>query len=211
MVNYGFILGEVVRRVTGKPLQDCLREWFLDPLGLHDTFMGLPRAEFRRAAGVYPGALEQVGVTLVFRSRWVRGASLPAATLNASARDLAVFYQMLLNGGVYNHQRCLEEKTITQATALQVEDFDHTIGLPTRWALGFHIGGQIQPDLPPLLGTGSSLRTFGHYGQSSSMSWADPDEGLVVAFTCSRLLQRDDSRSRWAELNNAVWEMVGKA
>jgi CubicO group peptidase (beta-lactamase class C family) len=83
------------------------------------------------------------------------------------------------------------------------------MGFPTRWAYGFHLGGQI-PGSPvaPIMGKGSSLQTFGHFGQSSCLAWADPDKELVVAFTCSRLLHRLESRRRWVDLNNAIWEAV---
>jgi CubicO group peptidase (beta-lactamase class C family) len=74
---------------------------------------------------------------------------------------------------------------------------------------GFHLGGQ---DIPygRFMGQGSTSRTFGHFGQRSSMVWADPDSELVVALTCNRLLSSVDSRARWQSISNAVWEPLSR-
>ncbi|MCA9397542.1 beta-lactamase family protein, partial [candidate division WWE3 bacterium] len=94
IVNYGFILGEIVRRVSGKPIQVYLKEEFLDPLNLRDTYLGLPRRKLKEASRIYSGDSAQSPMVFLFNLPCIRGAVLPAATLNSTARDIAIFFQM---------------------------------------------------------------------------------------------------------------------
>ncbi len=208
MVNYGFILGEVVRRVTGKPIDLYLKETFVDPLGLQDTVMRLLPAWQDRIAGLYSGHFQQHIPVYLFNRPRIRTALMPAATLHTTARDLAVFYQMLANGGQYGGKQYLLPETIARATALSYEGMDASMRVPMRWAMGFHLGGKLLED-GPSFGDASTVRTFGHAGQGSCIGWADPDRGLVMAFTCNRLLASVSTRLRWNRLANAVWEAVG--
>jgi CubicO group peptidase (beta-lactamase class C family) len=209
-MNYGFIFGEVVRRVTGQPIQDYLRQNFLEPLGLRNTWLGLPRSRWLVAAGIYTTARAQILPTLAFFRRAVRCAPLPAATLHSNAREIAIFYQMLLNGGLYAGRRYLRPETVAAATALGYEGPDAALGLWARWAHGFHLGG-LQPRNPvpdSEMGKGSTVRTFGHFGQATCMAWADPDANIVVVFLCNRLLDEVGVPVRWRELSDAVWDAL---
>lgn len=209
-VNYGFILGEVVRRVTGLPIQEYLRQHFTAPLGMDHSWLGLPRAATSEAAAIYCGDRTQRLAVMLFNVPAIRRAVIPAATLNTNARGLAVFYQMLLNGGEYAGRRYVRPATIATATMPGYEGYDATIGIHVRWAHGFHLGG-VLPENPPGpsgMGLGATERTFGHFGQASCMAWADPDAGLVVVFLCNRLLGDLAVAERWAALSNAVWDAL---
>jgi CubicO group peptidase (beta-lactamase class C family) len=211
-VNYGFILGEVVRRVTGESIETRLRREFLRPLGMRNSFAGLPAGEHRRAARVYCADPVQRSAAFLFNLRPVRRLFIPAASLNTTARDLAVFYQMLLNGGQYAGRRYLEPETIANAVALRYEGADSTLGLPVRWGLGFSLGGIA--NLPGedilIMGRRSSARTFGHPGQGGcGFGWADPDSGVVFAFANNCLQEQRTAHLRFQALADAVWEGVG--
>ncbi len=210
-LSAGYIMGEVVRRVSGLPIEAYLRRHFLEPLGLRHSWLGLPPEHQSRAAAVYSGALDQLEVALFFSLPLVRRAVIPAASLNSTARDLAVFYQMLLNGGQYAGMRCLQPETITRATSLGYDGYDGTFRGPARWALGFQLSGPMvvgQVETRPM-GTGSTHRTFGHMGQgATAMAWADPDAELVFAFTCNRLLSSRPGFARLKALADAVWEIL---
>jgi CubicO group peptidase (beta-lactamase class C family) len=137
---------------------------------------------------------------------------IPAASLHSNARDLAEFFQMLLNEGGYAGQRYLEPETVQLATSLGYEGFDESIKKVTRWGYGFSIGGEhaLNPDLPDGMGYGSSLDTFGHFGQRTSMAWADKRTGLVVVFLCNRFLSSLDYKNRLREISDTVWDLVEK-
>jgi CubicO group peptidase (beta-lactamase class C family) len=209
-VSYGYILGEVVRRMTGMRIEDYLRETLLTPLRLERTWLGLPAKELGRAARLYPGCMDQRIVVLAFNLAFIRQAAMPAATLHSTARDLAVFYQMLLNGGEYAGQRYLLPETVAAATALGWQGLDETMGRPVRWAHGFHLGGlqRLDPGQEDGMGKGSTEQTFGHFGQRTCMVWADWAARLVVAFTSNRMLSRETNLARWQAISNAVWEAV---
>lgn len=211
LVNYGFILGEVVRRVSGMRIDQYLKKNFLDPLGLKNTALGLPLSWYPQSSGLYFGTLEGWDAVVAFNLPVIRSAVMPAATLNSTAHDLSVFYQMLINGGTYNGVRLLQPETIETAVQLGSDGYDHIVGDSMRWALGFHLGGRPGGESDESLsgmGKGSTVRTFGHFGMGTCMAWADPDEKLVVAFTCNRLLAGDKGNVRWIELSNAVWDCV---
>lgn len=207
-MNFGFILGEVLRRATGKPVGELMGEWFFKPLGMSDSALGLPDVFEGRSARIYLGGLQQLLPYLIFRIPSIRRAALPSVTLHASARDLAVFYQMLLNGGVYNGAVLLKNETIQSAVRLNQEAYDHTFGRVMRWAQGFSLGGATERSKPEAnyFGDSSSLSTFGHAGQGTCLVWADTKENLVMAFTCNRLLNSSMSQQRWKVYSDAVWK-----
>ena len=206
-LSYGLILGEVVRRVSGQPIERYLAETFCQPLGLSRTYLGLPTEASQPPARLYASHPDQARTAFIFNLPRLRRAVLPAAGLHSTARDLAVLWQMLLNGGLYAGRRLLQAKTIAAALALGYEGYDATVETKLRWAYGFHLGG---PDLPygRNMGLGSTPRTFGHFGQRSSMVWADPEAELAVAFTTNQLLSSPASRSRLQALSDSIWQAI---
>lgn len=208
-VNYGFIFGEIVRRVTGQKIDQYLQEYFLDPLELKNTWMRIPRSELHRSPRLYSDHKNLDGAAFIFNRRLYRRALIPAASLHSTARDLAVFYQMLLNGGEYAGHRYLKEDTIWAAIAPGYQGLDHYLNLPVNWAYGFHVN-QIHPGddggHPLDMGSGASLRAFGYFGMASCVVFADPEANLVFAFTCNRLLNKSGDRAQ--ALLHALWKAV---
>lgn len=210
LVNYGWILGEVVRRVTGQKIDTYLHDNFLAPLGLAHTWFRIPARELRHSPPVSAACEDQKYLPAFYNLPAIRCALVPASSLHSTARDLAVFYQMLLDGGEYADRRYLKPETIAAATTLGYEGFDAMFDRQVRFAYGFHLGGLMpaQGDPGPSMGHGSTIRTFGHFGNRTCMAWADPDAELVVAFTTSRLLANRPNRARWTEISNAVWDAL---
>ena len=209
-VNFGFILGEVLRRVTGQSISTYLQENFLQGLHLKHTSLGLPVKKQKEAAHIYSGDKEQDLPAFLFNIPFIRSAVVPAATLNSTARDLAVFFQMLLNQGTYAGRQYLKPATVARAVCLGCEGLDQGFRENVRWGLGFDLGGLIHPDDPPRsgMGTQSSLTTFGHIGQNCCIVWADSKEQVVVSFTTNRLLSGAKSKEMFNAVSNAVWDAV---
>ena len=206
LVNYGFILGEVVRRVTGMPIDRYLDEHFIRPLGLEHTWMRIPAEKIASSPRLYSGDKEYDKTVFVFNRRIIRRALMPAASLHSTARDLAVFYQMLLNGGSYQGKRYLSEETLQRAIEPGAEGMDHYLHFPMRYAYGFHLQKtytNAKGDTLHDMGSGASRRAFGHFGMASSVAFADPETDLVFAFTCNRLIQASSYRSQ--ALLEALW------
>jgi len=191
-LTYGWILGELVRRVSGTPVEGLLREALLEPLGLEDTYLGLPRAETARAVPIVPaGGRAELANAAVFNRRRYRRAVAPAATVSSTARDVARFFEMLRRGGELAGARVLAPETVAEARrpAGPASEPDRALGRPTRWAQGFHLGGpRSRRDLGRFMGTLSRPAAFGAIGSDCCTAWVDPERELVFAYVTSLLL-----------------------
>jgi len=202
-VIFGFILGEVARRVTGVPLPELMQELLLGPLGIHDSYLGLPSEQWHRHVPLR--AVRPVR-TVVNRPS-TRAAIIPSAGLSTTARDMAVFYEMLLNGGVAaSGARILRPETIEAALVPSSEGrIDRFAGTPIRWAEGFQLGGpRYVPGSVTPMGNTSSPRAFGHNGSNCCMGWADPDRGLVFAYLTNTITRVRDDMAHLAAVADAV-------
>jgi CubicO group peptidase (beta-lactamase class C family) len=191
-LSYGWILGELARRASGTPVQALLQDAFLEPLGLCDTFLGLPDSEWPRAVPIVPaGRRAELGNALLFNRRRYRRAVMPAATVSATARDVARFFEMLRLGGTLDGTRVVSEATVAEALRPHGDgaELDETLGRPVRWAQGFHLGGVTsRRDLARIMGDLSDPRAFGCIGSDCCTAWADPSRELVFVYLTSLLL-----------------------
>ena len=214
MVSYGFLLGELVRRISGEPVERFLRDEFLTPLGLRDTYLGLPaRRADRRSDELWERHVPIVGrgateraVAVAANRRSFRAAVIPAAGISTTARDLARFYQALLLGGELDGVRVLRPETIEAARQPSSDgEIDRVIGLPIRWSYGFQLGGQSDERRSPNpMGLLSDRRTFGHNGSNLCLGWADPTRQLVMVYLTDRLAARHVNAPHQAAVSDAI-------
>lgn len=211
LVNFGFILGEVVHRVTGDPVDIYLQKSFFEPMGLKNTWMRIPAQALNRSPKlVSPTPVYRTNVRL-FNLPVIRRALIPAACLHTTARELAAFFQMLLDCGEYKGRRYLQARTVAQAARSYYDGYDSYIRYPMNWGLGFIMGGgEHQPEdrRQSAYGWGSSEATFGGLGMGTCMAWADRRSGIVCAFTTNVMLPDPQVSERWAEISNSVWDSV---
>jgi CubicO group peptidase (beta-lactamase class C family) len=194
-ITGGFILAEVVRRVTGHDIRTVLAREILEPLhfrwmnygaktrDLRDVacnyFTGPPLLPplawlSRRALGVDFAAVAE----LANDPRYL-AAIVPAGNTVSSAHELSRFYQLLLDEGELDGIRIFEPRTIHRATSEQSYlELDLTLGIPTRYSMGFMLGGL------GLFGPDTS-HAYGHVGFINILSWADPERQLAVGLTNS--------------------------
>src|SRR5881296_1912521 len=110
-----------------------------------------------------------------------RRAGTPGGGGYGTARGMAAFYQMLLQGGQLGGARVLSPRTIAYVTRNFTGDrIDGNMGMPMHRGLGPHLRGTT--DTIRGLGSLASPRTFGHGGVGSSYCWADPDSGVSFAY-----------------------------
>ena len=211
LVNFGFILGEVVRRVSGQLVDEYLSRNFLEPMGLKNTWMRIPARSLRRSPLLIAGSPEMSTTARLFNLRVIRRSLLPAAGLHSTARELGAFFQMLLDGGEYQGRRYLQPETIDQAAQSYYDGYDTYLKIDINWGLGLIMGGGTHPDPEPrnwVMGYGSSAATFAALGMGTCMVWADRQAQLVTAFTCNCMLGDPQVGQRWAAISNAVWDCV---
>jgi CubicO group peptidase (beta-lactamase class C family) len=203
---YGFILGELVQRVTGKPVAEVLATELLRPLEAHDTYLGLPNAEWDRHVPIVAPGLRGLAAQAIINRKSTRRAIIPAAGISTTARDLARFYFMLLRSGSFGGVRILSVKAIENARVPSNDgEIDRTANLHIRWSNGFQLGGpRPDPESFSPLGQRSSPRAFGHNGSNCCIGWADPDRHLVFTYLTNRLNNRRDGASHLAAVADAV-------
>ncbi len=215
VLSYGFILGELVQRVTGVPVADFLRAELLAPLGLRDTFLGLPAGQWPRHVPVAGRGPAEFASALVVNRAATRQAVVPAASVSSTARDLARLYQALLNGGELAGVRVLRAETIRAATRPSSDGQpDRYLHLNVRWSEGFQLGGErggaarAGGGYSPM-GQGSSPRAFGHNGSYVCIGWADPDRQLAVGYLTGLLVSRSAGARHMAQVSDAILAACG--
>lgn len=181
-----FILGELVRIASGKPYRDYVRVHLFEPLGMTDSWIGMPTDYYRankERIGSMPNTASDPPMPSGFDTeRWCVDCR-PGGSGYGPIRELGRFYEMLLKGGELNGARVIEPETIDLFTARHREDmhdksFDHVID----WGLGFipnsaHHGLET---VPYGFGPHASEQAFGHSGYQSSIGFADPEHDLAV-------------------------------
>jgi CubicO group peptidase (beta-lactamase class C family) len=223
-ITFGYLVGEVIRRITGKTIGAYLRDEIAAPLNL-DIYIGVdasvdPRiAELVGAPPPPPGRADQVAAmsadpeSMAFKaianprpvidaalvnSRAWRGAEIPAANGHANARALATLYGALACGGALDGYRVLTPASIERAYNEQANGPDLILGVVTRWGLGFALN---QPSAP----VGPNPRTFGHPGAGGSIGFADPDAQVGFGYVMNQMGSDALIDGRAAALFNAMF------
>lgn len=212
--TYGWMLAEIVRRVTGLTIGAFLAREVAAPLGL-DFHIGLPASEEERVAKLYmaplptdptqleiierfmgPGTLmnrafNQPGDLAygeVWNTRDLHAAEIPSSNGIGTARALARLYASCV--GSVDGVRTLRPETVERAVQLQSEGRDKVLLIPTTFALGFM--------LPPSLGLDCPTSCFGHPGAGGSLAFADTERRVSFAYVMNqmKLGLTGDDRSR---------------
>jgi CubicO group peptidase (beta-lactamase class C family) len=186
---YGYstdILGALIERISGEPLDDYLHARIFLPLGMQDTHFYLPEGKRDRLSVVYSttdeGDLERAPDPggMVGQGAYVEGPRKSfsgGAGLLSTATDYAKFLQMMLNEGSFNGHRLLSPKTVELMTV------DHLAEASYLWTngTGFGLGFSVLNDLGAR-GEPGSVGEFGWGGAYHSTYWVDPKEELVVVY-----------------------------
>ena len=216
-ISGGFVLGEIVRRVTGKTVADVLREDFCEPLGLRNFGYGTERIrELARHSltGIPPfppftWAIERaLGVSLpdaVALSNDPRfyQCLIPSGNVVSTANDGSRFFELLLNEGELDGVRVFDPRTIHRAVELAgVLEIDSFLGLPVRYGMGFMLGSP-----GPSLYGWNAPRAFGHIGFTTVLAWADPDRAMSACLLTSGKPFITPGQVFWA---NAVYTIAAR-
>jgi CubicO group peptidase (beta-lactamase class C family) len=193
------VLQQVVERISGKMLDVLLAERVYGPLGMRDTQFNPPESLKPRIAPTEVQAFRggQVWGVVHDENAWAMGGVSGHAGLFSSARDLAVFEQMLLNGGEYNGVRVLRPETVARWTGRQRKDAARGLG----WE---------NPSPRSSAGQYFSPRSFGHTGFTGTSIWADPEKGLFVVLLTNRVDPTRDN-PKVGPLRRAVADAVQSA
>jgi CubicO group peptidase (beta-lactamase class C family) len=216
-MTQGFLVGEVVRRITGRTLGTVFRQEIAEPLGA-DFHIGLPASEDHRVADLIPpppgqtlgeGAMSELMDNMannpkldvaVTRTRAWRGAELPAAGGTGNARAVAEIHVILANGGVAKGKRFMSEAGCRKALELQVEGTDLILNLPARFGMGFGLAGGMVPMPNP------NTIYWGGYG--GSLAIIDMDARTSFAYVMNRMAATTTGDMRAFSLAMAMWSAL---
>lgn len=202
-VTFGWLAGEVIRRVTGLTVSEAVQKELAGPLGLNSFFIGAPLSDRGRTADLlvdhplqrrlerffdlldrFDNTRPAVDALVVDEfldiatTGRIHDAEIPAANGVFTARDLARMYSALASPGTLEAEPLLSAPTLAEATRVQKRGRDAVLFVDMHWRLGYHIIPTVS-GVPP--------RAFGHLGFGGSGAWGDPDSGLAVAMVLNKL------------------------
>ena len=191
--NFGYnLLGDIVRRVSGLPYWQFVQSRLFEPLGMHDSYFVLPPELRERRVYRAPGmpATEPTPIHRGIDSPEYHELGSGAGSAASTVRDLAAFFQMLLNRGSYGGRQILSRASVAAMTRHQVDDsipqimpvFRNGKRLDFEFRGGgygyglfiFRAGDRFMSN-----GALASLSAFGHVGYGGSCVWADPEREVV--------------------------------
>jgi beta-glucosidase-like glycosyl hydrolase/CubicO group peptidase (beta-lactamase class C family) len=195
------LMAEIISRLTGRTLDDLAKEYIFTPLAMNDSMYKPPKKLWPQIAPTEFDA--------IFRHRLIQGEVHDEnafaiggvsghAGLFSTAPDLAAFCQMLLNGGVYAHQRILKRATIAQFT------------VPQQLSGGTRTLGWVVPTEGGSSGHYYSPHSFGHTGFTGTSIWIDPDRQLFVVLLTNRVNPTRENH-KIAEVRPALHDAVMQA
>jgi len=199
------LMAEIIERLTGKPLDILAREYIFAPLGMVNSMYNPPKK-------IWP-TIAPTEMDNQYRHRQIQGevhdenaAAIGGVSGHAgvfsTAPDLAAFCQMLLDGGVYAHQRILRRATIAEfTTPQQLSSGTRTLG----WAAPTPGGSSGQFFGP---------HSFGHTGFTGTSIWVDPDKQVFVVFLTNRVYPTRENQKHIKvrpALHDAVMQALGLA
>ena len=199
------LMAEIIERLAGRKLDDLANSFIFAPLGMKDSMYKPPKKLWPTIAPTeidnqYRHRLIQGEVH--DENAYAIGGVSGHAGVFSTAPDLAAFCQMLLNGGVYAHQRILRRATVAQfTTPQQPSGGTRTLG----WAV---------PTPGGLSGHYFSEHSFGHTGFTGTSIWIDPDRQLFVVFLTNRVHPtRENQKIQQVrrDLHDAVMQALGFA
>lgn len=189
----GFVVADLVERVSGQPFRTFFREHVTAPLGLDSIDFGARGAALKRVARHYvtgfryDGAVDlylhrAIGTTLAHATelsndpRFYR-AVIPAGNGVATADDACAFFQCLLDGGKLGRKRVFQPLTVRRAVAeVGKPEIDRSLLMPLRYSAGMMLGAN-----PWGLYGPQTAKAFGHLGFANNILWADPERDIAVA------------------------------
>jgi CubicO group peptidase (beta-lactamase class C family) len=196
------LAGEIVERLSRERLRDFEKREFFDPLGMKGSSLGLGGRAIRETAWCQGGPSFETGdddrKRFGANTLYWRDIGHPWGGMHGTTRDLGIFLQMFLNGGIYGGRRYFGLPTVKAMIT------DQNRGIDAPWGLGWSLK---RSRVANYFGDIASDRTFGHVGATGTVAWADPRRDLVCVILTTRPVQ-EDAGFLCRRVSNAVQSAV---
>jgi CubicO group peptidase (beta-lactamase class C family) len=212
--TFGFLVGEIIHRVTGKRFGQFFHDEVAAPFEL-DFHFGLDPSEFHRCAefiarpeqapqdpnSLFARAGRQWPVPLDYNADAFRRAEVPSSNGHGNARSTARFYSILTQGGSFEGKMLLSRKAVDTARAEQYWEKEAVIGRTNRQALGYLLNS---PQFP--IGPGN--QAYGQSGMGGAMGMCDPERALALGYVMNKMHAVSNIGTRIMRLIDAVYRCV---
>ena len=181
------VLGRVVEVVSGERFEAFVAKRVFEPLGMSETTFFPQKRKLNRIAKSYlknddVKELTDIKPRSINGPLWDRKRTVePGGGLYSTAEDMRRFYQMMLNGGVWNGRRLLSEDSVKELTRTQTGEIETGFTDGMSWGLAFQVVKDPQ-GVTAMLSSG----TFGHGGAHGTQSWADPVNQTIYILMIQR-------------------------
>lgn len=215
VLTMGYLIGAVVKRVTGKTIGTFVQDEICGPLGL-DYWIGLPDGAFHKCADYVPTikgtlfdremidpetlsakAWAQMPLDEDFNSRAYRKAEIPGANGHGSARAVAKFYAALIGG--MDGISLLSRGSLNRAISKQWSMLECVLNREYNMSLGYLLNSS------PYVPMGPNPRAFGHHGVGGSIGFGDPDASIGFCYAPNKMHARLDNGPRAGRLKEALF------
>ncbi len=236
-LTWGFLVGEIIRRVSGQPLGEFFRAEVAEPLGL-DFSIGLAPDQHHRVARLLPPAPpapgEPVSPYLIMAmteptsmqslmmanhggylvpGEWDSPASLEAVLPSTggvgNGRSLATMYRAIVHDRRVGRVTFEPEDLVRMSAVQSATTEDPMLFAPGRWALGFHKGAVSPRGVEPAARIVLSEDAFGHSGHGGSMGFADPVADLSFGYVMNQMDPDLGLSGTGQSLVDAVYRALG--
>ena len=189
--THGFLIGEIIKKVTRKSLGEVVSELLSKKLEL-DFFIGTPKNQISNIAFLYEGKIEnktlsefnafnnpEHEINFYNKENW-QMAEIPSMNGHGNARSIAKIYDIFVNDLILKKNILLSESSIKKCLTETISRIDQSLMLPIRWSeVGLILrGGWL---------FGKNKESFGHNGWGGSLGFADPILGIGVAYTTNKI------------------------
>ncbi|WP_437206869.1 serine hydrolase domain-containing protein [Planctomicrobium sp. SH664] len=211
-----FILGEMLQRVTGKPIEQVVQDEILTPLEMNQSRMAMPTEVWENSAlriGRNYNVKEGEFTPTHSHERLACTRPSPGASMRGPIRELGRFYEMLLRGGTSPAgETILQPETISAMTSRQREGLlDESFQHQVDFGLGLIVNSNRYgaETIPYGFGRFAGESSFGHGGAQSSIGFADPENQVVVSMVANGLPGDKQHDQRFRDYNSAIYEDLG--
>ncbi|HVV36474.1 MAG TPA: serine hydrolase domain-containing protein [Acidimicrobiales bacterium] len=206
------VLGELVRRLDGRAFEDFVAEEIFEPLGMADSWLALTPERVRAYGERIVVMHDTTGAPRPiprFETETGFGWVEPSGSGIGPMRDLVRLAEALRRGGELDGERILSERAVVQMTQRRRAGMrDETFGMVMDWGLGVMVNSWQYQHKPAFYGYGdhAGADAFGHGGRQSSVVFADPANGLSVAFAANGMPGEPANHRRTQPVLTALYE-----